>query len=98
MQRIQVLQRGSGEYIHTDERVQLADEASGQTYEMLVRGTSEHPNQPGAVRIYIPDHAIERTFVINGYYVVELSPPLAGSAEATRRVERLRGAVTTSLS
>ena len=92
MQTVHVIQRGFGEYVHPDEQVQLTDEATGSTYELIVKGTAQRPSQSGTVRVYIPEGAIQNLFMISGYYVVELAPP-ATEAEATERRKRLAQAV-----
>lgn len=89
MQTIQVIQRGLGDYLHTDEEVHLTDETTGQTYELLVKGTQEDPGQRATVRIYVPDHLIHDTFSVSGYLVLELAPAL-NDEEANQRRQRIR--------
>ena len=92
MQTVHVIQRGFGEYVHPDEQVQLTDEATGQTYDLIVKGTAQRASQGGTVRLYIPEAAIQSLFVIAGYYVVELAAP-SNEAEAAERRKRVAQAV-----
>lgn len=88
MQHVRALPRGTGDYIHPDEELQIVDEATGTTYDLMVKSSAPRPGAAGTVFLYVPVEAVASLMLVDGYCVVELGvaeSPAAGK----RRVERL---------
>lgn len=89
MQQIFALPRGSGDYVHSGEEIQIVDEATGTTYELIVKGGASHPGEKGSVFIHIPARCVVSVELLDGHCVLELAEP-NDEADTQSRFERLK--------
>ncbi len=86
MQRVLAFPRGTADYLHPDEEVQIVDEASGVTYSVLIKGTAERLGETGSVVVHVPVQSVASVALLNGYLVLELRQ-LGNEADLLRQVE-----------
>ena len=94
MQTVRAIPRGTGDYVHPDECVRILDEATGEFYDLIVKG-EELSGERGTVHLYIPAGAIIDLVWEGGYCVVKMSQSPGGGnaveAERLRAVAQERG-------
>ena len=90
MQTVRAIPRGTGDYVHPDEGVRILDEATGDFYDLIVKGEEQRSGERGTVDLYIPAGAIVDLAWEGSYCVVKLSQAPGG--RSTADAERLRAA------
>lgn len=88
MQVIRALPRGSGDYIHPEEEVEILDEATGQKYQLMVKSEAARAGQKGPVVLLISLEQCESVSASDSYLIVTLSQP-KDNKEATSRKKSL---------
>lgn len=92
MNVITVTAQDPGDYLHSDQKLELVEESSGRRYEILFRGTAEASSGFGEISLFLPLSSL-RSIQANGEYcVVTLSSPRSPEQAASRR-KKLEGFV-----
>lgn len=87
MQTVRAIPRSTGDYVHPDECVRVLDEATGEFYDLIVKGEDLRSGEGGTVHLYIPAGAIVDVEWEGGYCVVKLSQePGAGTTVDPHRL------------
>lgn len=95
MQTVRAIPRGTGDYVHPEECVRILDEATGDFYDLILKGEALRSDENGTVHLYIPAGAIIDLAWEGGYCVVKLSKAPGGvnavDAERLRAAAQARG-------
>lgn len=89
MQKLMAMARGSGDYVHPDEEVQIVDEATGQIYGLFLKGGATRSGESAGVFVHIPLRMVAEIGAYNDHVVIELRHP-NDDKEATARLNKLR--------
>jgi len=88
MHVITVMGREPGDYLHTDQQVEIVDEATGTKYRCYLRSNEMAPTGKGEVSLFIPAEVIQAIHTDKAYCVLTLSPATT-AREVEERKKRL---------
>ncbi len=90
MNVITVTSHEPGDYLHTEQKLELVEEGSGSRYELFFRGTNDGSSAVGEISLFLPLSNLRGIQANGEFCVVTLSSPQSAEEAASRR-KKLEG-------